>query len=71
MKSVAQREKQPCMFYFHPWEIDPGQPRIPGASLKTRLRHYTNLQKMQERLKRLLLEFHWNRVDEIYPIAQA
>ena len=71
MKSVAQREKQPCMFYFHPWEIDPDQPRIPGASLKTKLRHYTNLNKMQERLKRLLREFHWSRVDEIYPIAQA
>ena len=71
MKSVAQREKQPCMFYFHPWEIDPDQPRIPGASLKTRLRHYTNLHKMQERLKRLLRDFHWSRVDQIYPIAQA
>ncbi len=58
----------PAMFYFHPWEIDPGQPRIPGASLKTRIRHYTNLGAMQQRLSRILSAFSWSRVDSVYPV---
>jgi polysaccharide deacetylase family protein (PEP-CTERM system associated) len=58
----------PCMFYFHPWEIDPGQPRIAGIPLKTRLRHYTNLSAMQGRLEKLLAEFSWSRVDTVYPV---
>lgn len=71
MQSVRRRDGQPCMFYFHPWEIDAEQPRINGAGLKTRVRHYTNLDKMQHRLKRLLREFHWKRIDQVYPIAGA
>jgi polysaccharide deacetylase family protein (PEP-CTERM system associated) len=59
---------RPCMFYFHPWEIDPGQPRIPGASLKTRIRHYTNLGAMQARLEKILGEFSWSRIDTVYPV---
>jgi hypothetical protein len=57
------------MFYFHPWEIDPGQPRIEGASRKARFRHYINIEKMQGRLERLLREFTWKRIDEIYPVS--
>ena len=71
MRSVARRDKQPCIFYFHPWEIDEGQPRISGAPLKSRLRHYTNIGKMFGRLERLLKEFTWKRVDEVYPVAAA
>lgn len=66
---VRQSDDQPCMFYFHPWEIDPGQPRVPGASFKTRLRHYTNLGRMEKRLVKLLDAFEWQRVDRVYPIA--
>jgi len=62
------RGQGPCMFYFHPWEIDPGQPRIGGASLKTRIRHYTNLGAMQRRLEKILGEFSWSRVDAVYPV---
>ena len=69
MKTVRARDKQPCMLYFHPWEIDAEQPRIEGAGFKTRLRHYTNLGKMQDRLKRLLRDFAWKRVDHVYPIT--
>lgn len=65
---VRRTEGQPCMFYFHPWEIDPGQPRIPGASLKTRLRHYTNLGRMEKRLVKLLNAFEWQRIDRVYPL---
>ena len=68
MRSVARRDKQPCIFYFHPWEIDPGQPRIQGAPLKARVRHYTNIGKMPSRLKQLLRDFAWKRLDQIYPV---
>jgi len=68
MRFVGKHDKQPCMFYFHPWEIDPDQPRIPGASRKAKFRHYTNIEKMQGRLKRLLRDFTWKRVDQIYPM---
>jgi polysaccharide deacetylase family protein (PEP-CTERM system associated) len=71
LNRVRNADNQPCMFYFHPWEIDPGQPRIPGASLKTRLRHYTNLGRMEKRLIKLLGAFDWQRVDRVYPIPQA
>ncbi|HET8727634.1 MAG TPA: XrtA system polysaccharide deacetylase [Alphaproteobacteria bacterium] len=66
MRRVAEREKEACVFYFHPWEIDPGQPRIPGVSLRTRVRHYTNLGSMADRLRRILTEFRWDRMDRIF-----
>lgn len=69
LRQIRRREKEPCMFYFHPWEIDPGQPAISGISLKTRVRHYTNLKRMQGRLRRILNEFAWDRVDAVYPIS--
>jgi len=71
LQLVIAKDKQPCMFYFHPWEIDPEQPRIPGTSLKTRFRHYLNLGRTYGRLHRLLSDFRWNRVDEVYPINQS
>ena len=54
----------PVIFYFHPWEIDPEQPRIDGATLKSRLRHYVNLDRMEAKLDRLLGDFRWGRIDE-------
>lgn len=63
---VNHVERQPCNFYFHPWEIDPGQPRVPGIDAKTRFRHYLNLQRMEARLNRLLDDFRWGRMDEVY-----
>jgi polysaccharide deacetylase family protein (PEP-CTERM system associated) len=63
---VNGRERQPCVFYFHPWEVDPLQPRITGASFKSRMRHYMNLDKMEARLGRLLGDFRWKRMDEIF-----
>ena len=67
MRVAGDRDKKLCVFYFHPWEIDPGQPRIGGAPLKARIRHYTNIGKMDARLTRLLADFRWNRLDRIYP----
>jgi polysaccharide deacetylase family protein (PEP-CTERM system associated) len=62
---VNSVDRQPAVFYFHPWEIDPSQPRIHGISLKTRFRHYVNLGRTERRLRRLLGDFRWGRVDEV------
>src|SRR5690606_19296808 len=61
----VQAEGESCVFYLHPWEVDPGQPRIPGAPLKSRIRHYMNLSSTEERLDRLLDEFAWDRFDRV------
>ena len=63
---VNRVEKQPGIFYFHPWEIDPGQPRIEGCGWKSRLRHYTNLSRMAGELDYILRMFAWDRMDRVY-----
>ena len=63
----VNREKgRRSVFYFHPWEIDPEQPRPAGLGLKTRFRHYTNLDRMEARLSRLLRDFQWDRMDRVF-----
>jgi polysaccharide deacetylase family protein (PEP-CTERM system associated) len=62
---------QSAVFYFHPWEIDPGQPRIAGTTLKTRFRHYLNLGRMEARLRSLLRDFKWSRMDRVFAIGLA
>ena len=69
LKRVNEQEGRPCIFYFHPWEIDDGQPRIKNISLKTRFRHYTNLASMEQRLSAVLAEFEWGRLDQLYRAA--
>ena len=66
LRRVNVHERAPCMFYFHPWEIDHAQPRPAGLSAKTRFRHYVNLQQMPGRLKKLLNDFEWDRVDRVF-----
>ncbi len=63
---VNGAEGKPAIFYFHPWEVDPQQPRQQGLGLKTRFRHYTNLSRMESRLDRLLRDFRWGRMDEVF-----
>jgi hypothetical protein len=58
-------EGRPAVFYFHPWEIDSGQPRVPGAPLKSRLRHYARLGAMAGKLRRLVRRHDWDRVDAV------
>lgn len=58
-------EKQPAIIYFHPWEIDPDQPRVANAPLRSKLRHYPNLGVMAAKLKRLMGDFEWGRVDAV------
>jgi polysaccharide deacetylase family protein (PEP-CTERM system associated) len=65
LRRVNRVDQQPVIFYFHPWEIDAAQPRIPGIDAKTRFRHYLNLDRMEQRLRKLLFDFEWGRVDEI------
>jgi polysaccharide deacetylase family protein (PEP-CTERM system associated) len=62
---VNRAEARPAVFYFHPWEIDPGQPRVTNASLKSRVRHYTNLSVMEPKLLKLFKSHHWGRTDEV------
>jgi polysaccharide deacetylase family protein (PEP-CTERM system associated) len=69
LRTARARNARPCVFYLHPWEIDPGQPRIRGVGLKTRARHYTNLSRTRPRLERLLHDFSWKRLDRVYPVA--
>jgi polysaccharide deacetylase family protein (PEP-CTERM system associated) len=63
IRQVNRQDERPAIFYFHPWEIDPGQPRVAGAPLKSRLRHYTNLEQMAPKLRQLIREFAWGRMD--------
>jgi polysaccharide deacetylase family protein (PEP-CTERM system associated) len=64
----ARQEVSPAIFYFHPWEIDPDQPRAAGLPLRSRLRHYVNLNTMEAKLRRLMADFRWDRIDRILPV---
>lgn len=66
MRRVNRKERRSCVFYFHPWEIDAEQPRMAGSSLKTRVRHYTNLDRMESRLRSVLRDFAWDRLDRLH-----
>lgn len=64
--SHVNAAEEPCIFYIHPWEIDAQQPRIPKLKIRSRLRHYTNLKAMPSRLVRLVQDFRWARMDEVF-----
>lgn len=66
IRRVNEQDRRPAIFYFHPWELDPEQPRVAEASAKSRFRHYVNLDKTEARLARLLADFQWGRVDEVF-----
>jgi len=66
MSRVNDVDGQAGIFYFHPWEIDPEQPRPAGLSARTRFRHYLNLDRTYARLERLLSDFRWGRMDDIF-----
>jgi len=69
LRRVNAADQRAGIFYFHPWEIDPGQPRIAKASLKSRLRHYVKLGTMEQRIERLLGDFRWGRMDEVFSVG--
>lgn len=66
IRRVNMKDRQPSLFYFHPWELDQAQPRMAGIGLRTRFRHYLNLSRMETRLRRLLLDFRWDRMDRVF-----
>lgn len=75
LQQVNQRDRESAVFYFHPWEIDAEQPRVAGIDMRTRFRHYVNLSRMESRLRRLLDDFRWGRMDQIFldrqPVASV
>ncbi|HTJ96464.1 MAG TPA: XrtA system polysaccharide deacetylase [Rhodocyclaceae bacterium] len=66
INKVNHDDKASAIFYFHPWEVDPEQPRVAGINAKARFRHYLNLKRMEARLNRLLGDFKWGRMDDIF-----
>ena len=66
LNRVNGLDQKPVIFYFHPWEIDADQPRVNGINAKTRFRHYVNISKMEGKLKRLLGDYRWGRMDEVF-----
>jgi polysaccharide deacetylase family protein (PEP-CTERM system associated) len=71
MRRVRRVGGAPVVFYFHPWELDPAQPRMPGASARARFRHYLNLAKFEPRLIELLRSFAWDRMDHVFCGAEG
>lgn len=66
LRRINSHDGQAGIFYFHPWELDPDQPRQSGLGFKTRFRHYVNLDKMEARIQALTRDFHWGRMDHIF-----
>lgn len=62
---INRRERQPFVFYVHPWEIDPHQPLVPARSRLSRFRHYVGLRRSEGKLDRLLGRFHFGRLSDV------
>jgi len=71
IRRANERDGRPAIFYFHPWEIDPGQPRVAQAPLKSRLRHYSRLSAMRPKLLKLLKAHRWGRTDDVVASEKA
>ena len=71
LKRINEKEKQPFVFYLHPWEFDPRQPRMAGAKLKSRFRHYLNLDRTEARFRALLRDFKFGPIDTAYKAAHT
>ena len=69
LNNVNSREGQAGIFYFHPWEIDPEQPRQHGLDGKTRFRHYCNLHRMEHKITQLLADFSWDSMEKVFQIT--
>jgi hypothetical protein len=59
---------RPVVFYLHPWEVDPGQPRVKEIALSRRIRHYRNLEHTEERLERLMTDFRFTSIRRAVPL---
>lgn len=65
IRKMQKDDGRGAIFYFHPWEIDPDQPRVGNAPLKSKLRHYSRLGVMRSKLARVGKDYSWGRVDEL------
>lgn len=70
IRTINDKENQPVIVYFHPWEIDPGQPRI-RAGLKSSFRHYLNLERMELKVRHLLERFRFTTMGEVFSLQQG
>jgi polysaccharide deacetylase family protein (PEP-CTERM system associated) len=68
---LNRAEQMPAVFYIHPWEVDPEQPRAVGIPLKSRLRHYANLSTTRRKLARLARDFRWDRIDRVFSLGDC
>jgi polysaccharide deacetylase family protein (PEP-CTERM system associated) len=68
---VNASDVRPAVFYFHPWEIDPAQPRVRDASLRSKIRHYSRLSAMRPKLLKLLRSYSWGRTDQVVAHERA
>jgi polysaccharide deacetylase family protein (PEP-CTERM system associated) len=68
INTFMKKETVPYSFYFHPWEIDPEQPRISAAPLKSKIRHYINLGAMEGKIRKLLRDYRWGTMIQAYDI---
>ncbi|MBF0624385.1 MAG: DUF3473 domain-containing protein [Magnetococcales bacterium] len=66
LRRLNHREGRPAIFYCHPWELDPDQPRLPHIGLRSRFRHYLNLHRMEDRLSALLRDFRWGPIVQVF-----
>jgi polysaccharide deacetylase family protein (PEP-CTERM system associated) len=66
LQRLNRLDGEPAIFYFHPWEIDPAQPRVAGIDARTRFRHYVNIERNERKLEQLLDVFRWGRMDDIF-----
>ncbi|NII11171.1 XrtA system polysaccharide deacetylase [Oleiagrimonas sp. C23AA] len=66
LRRVNRRESRSGVFYFHPWEVDPDQPRVPGVTTKNRVRHYLNLARTAPRIEQLVRDFRFDRMDKVF-----
>jgi polysaccharide deacetylase family protein (PEP-CTERM system associated) len=69
LRRANAADQGPGVFYFHPWEVDPAQPRVAEASRLSRFRHYTGLSRMAGRVEQLLQDFTWGRMDQVFAEA--
>ncbi len=66
IKRLNVKQQQSAVFYFHPWEVDPEQPKQKNISAKTRFRHYLNLEKMEQRISNLVSDFKWDTMQNVF-----
>lgn len=70
ISTINRKEQRPAVFYLHPWELDPDQPRLQAGRV-TSWRHYNGIDEAESRLRRLLTDFRWDRLDRVLPTSEA